>query len=71
MERIKHEVDTVRIASKPDTVVRNRIIYVQSPMARPVLQTVNTVKPVAEIPAKGINMKDKEALERLLVSRSE
>jgi len=64
------QADTVYIATKPDTVVRERVIYVErkSQFAR-TLPVANTV--LQDHPAsKGINMKEKEELEKLLVSGS-
>jgi hypothetical protein len=66
----KLQVDTVFIASKPDTVVRERVIYLERPsQVAPVRTTSN--KDLQDHPVtKGINMKEKEELENLLVSGS-
>lgn len=63
-------IDTVLIRSRPDTVVRERIIYVdRQSQAAPVMQTSHTILP--DRPAsRGVNMKEKEELENLLVSGS-
>ncbi|MBP9924991.1 MAG: hypothetical protein KBF45_03300 [Cyclobacteriaceae bacterium] len=60
--------DTVYLASKPDTVFVNHVVYRE----RPIL-TKTTYQPMpnnVEVSAKGINMKEKEELENLLVSGS-
>lgn len=64
VEKIVSRVDTIRITSKPDTIVKEKIIYLQP-------ATVSIVsRQLEDEPArpKGVNMKDKEELERLLVS---
>jgi hypothetical protein len=64
------QADTVYIATKPDTVVRERVIYVErESQFAPTSPVANTG--LQHHPAlKGINMKEKEELERLLVSGS-
>jgi hypothetical protein len=63
------QIDTVFIASKPDTIVRERIIYLKASPAPAITQT--STKQSQDVPyTKGINMKEKEELERLLVSGS-
>ncbi len=58
--------DTIYIATKPDTVVREKIIY----RDRPVILT--TTNPLNETPVtKGVSMKEKEELDKLLVSGTE
>lgn len=60
--------DTVYLAIKPDTVFVQQVIYRE----RSVLaKTVKQLEPLSsEAPARGINMKEKEELENLLVSGS-
>lgn len=67
VEKVIPRIDTLRIVSKPDTVVKERIIYL--PM-QPVVTAVNQAEKSESLTAKGVNMKDKEELERLLVSGS-
>jgi hypothetical protein len=63
------QIDTVFIASKPDTIVQERIIYLKANPAPAITQT--STKQSQDVPyTKGINMKEKEELERLLVSGS-
>jgi hypothetical protein len=58
--------DTIFVATKPDTVVREKIIY----RDRPVILT--TTNPQNETPiTKGVSMKEKEELDKLLVSGTE
>jgi len=58
--------DTIYVATKPDTVVREKIIY----RDRPVILT--TTNPQNETPiTKGVSMKEKEDLDKLLVSGTE
>ncbi len=58
--------DTVYVAAKPDTVFREKIIYRDRPI---ILTTSNRQN---EIPnTKGVSMKEKEDLDKLLVSGSE
>jgi hypothetical protein len=58
--------DTVYVASKPDTVFIQQVVYRE----RPVLLTksVKQVDNKNTVPSNGINMKEKEELEMLLVS---
>ncbi len=67
VEKIVPRIDTIRIASKPDTIIKEKIIYVPS---QPITLVVNQAKENETVTAKGVNMKDKEELERLLVSGS-
>lgn len=58
--------DTIYVATKPDTVVREKIIYRDRPFI------LTTTKQQNETPiAKGVSMKEKEELDKLLVSGSE
>jgi hypothetical protein len=70
VQQVKSQVDTVFIASKPDTVVQERIIYLKSEsQATPSLGVASRM--VSDHPTtKGVSMKEKEELERLLVSGS-
>jgi len=58
--------DTVYLASKPDTVFRDKIIYKD----RPIILTTGNRQPEAPT-TKGVSMKEKEELDKLLVSGSE
>jgi hypothetical protein len=58
--------DTVYLATKPDTVFRERIIYKD----RPIILTTNNHQPETQN-TKGVSMKEKEELDKLLVSGSE
>lgn len=58
--------DTLYIASNPDTVFREKIIY----RDRPVILTTQTRQPESKN-EKGVSMKEKEELDKLLVSGSE
>ncbi|MBL0741928.1 hypothetical protein [Chryseolinea lacunae] len=69
--RVVH--DTVFVASLPDTVIRNRVVY--RDVAMP-LQKLNyaaaKTETVGNPPvAQGVTMKDKEELDKLLVSGSD
>jgi hypothetical protein len=67
--QIVTRIDTVFIASKPDTIVRERIVYLKATPAPAIIQASTSQS--QDVPAtKGINMKEKEELERLLVSGS-
>ena len=67
VEKIVPRVDTIRIESKPDTIVKEKIIYLPS---QPVTIVSHQPEKNETVTAKGVNMKDKEELERLLVSGS-
>ncbi|MGC4023341.1 MAG: hypothetical protein QM734_16045 [Cyclobacteriaceae bacterium] len=64
VEKIVSHTDTLRIVSAPDTIVRERIIYL--PSRKMILAGQPETKEA--VTTKGVNMKDKEELERLLVS---
>lgn len=66
VDRIVSKTDTVLVASRPDTVVIERVVYRNVPMLMPV--SVRQPAPARNPVTKGINMKDKEELEKLLVS---
>lgn len=57
--------DTIYVTSKPDTVFREKIIY----RDRPVILTTQTRHPESKN-EKGVSMKEKEELDKLLVSGS-
>lgn len=61
--------DTIFVATKPDTIFTEKVVY----KTRSVILTRNPVTPdVNKSPDKnGINMKEKEELEKLLVSGTE
>ena len=63
-----YQVDTVFVASKPDTVFISKIVTVVKQM--PVPADIARSEPAREKPAS-VNMKETEALENLLVSGSE
>ncbi len=68
LSRIEHVLvrDTIYVATKPDTVVREKIIY----RDRPVILTTTNRQNDAPI-TKGVSMKEKEELDKLLVSGTE
>jgi hypothetical protein len=61
--------DTIYVASKPDTIYTEKVVYKD----RPVILTRNlgTTDVNKSIEKNGINMKEKEELEKLLVSGTE
>lgn len=67
VEKTVPRIDTIRIASKPDTIIKEKIIYVPLQQSAMVVNQPEKTEPIT---AKGVNMKDKEELERLLVSGS-
>ncbi|HNR74452.1 MAG TPA: hypothetical protein PKK67_04945 [Cyclobacteriaceae bacterium] len=58
--------DTVYLTSKPDTIFRERIIYKD----RPIVLSTGNRQPEAPN-TKGVSMKEKEELDKLLVSGSD
>lgn len=60
--------DTVYLTSKPDTVFIKQVVYKDRPLLLQVTRQVENLS--SENSAKGINMKEKEELENLLVSGS-
>ncbi len=60
--------DTVYIASKPDTVFVQQIVYKEHPVI--LTKSAQQVDTKNAVPSNGINMKEKEELENLLVSGS-
>jgi hypothetical protein len=60
--------DTVYVASKPDTVYVQHVVYKERPVL--LTKTVNQVSTKSATNSNGINMKEKEELENLLVSGS-
>jgi hypothetical protein len=60
--------DTVYVASKPDTVFVQQVVYRERPVL--LTKTVNQVSTKSATNSNGINMKEKEELENLLVSGS-
>jgi hypothetical protein len=70
VKQVIKQVDTVYLATRPDTVIREKIIYLKPEApAPPSLQVSSKTLPNSQ-PIKGVNMKDKEELETLLVSGS-
>ena len=67
--QITQQVDTVFVSVRPDTVVRERVIYVKDQSPPTLLQVVGK-NPEATPASRGVNMKEKEELEKLLVSGS-
>lgn len=67
VEKIVSRTDTIRVASKPDTIIKEKRVYLPSP------KVILASKPETkeEVTVKGVNMKEKEDLERLLVSGSD
>lgn len=66
VDRIVAKTDTVLVASRPDTVVVERVVYRSIPTLVPV--TVSQPVPTRTPASKGVNMKEKQELEKLLVS---
>jgi hypothetical protein len=68
--QVIHDVDTLFVASKPDTIYRDKIIYKTVQIkSTPAVAVVSEVQPRSvEV---GVNMKETEALQNLLVSGSE
>jgi hypothetical protein len=66
VDRIVAKTDTVLVASRPDTVVIERVVYRNIPTLLPV--TVGQPAPTRTPASKGVNMKEKEELDKLLVS---
>lgn len=68
VERKVPVFDTVFIASQPDTIIREKIVFVDYRKAK----LEETAEPLIkeESPVRGITMKEKEALEQLLVRGS-
>jgi len=60
--------DTVYLASKPDTIFVQQVVYRERSLIAKTVKQLETL--TTETPAKGINMKEKEELENLLVSGS-
>lgn len=60
--------DTVYLASKPDTIFIQQVVYRERSLLAKTVKQLGTLS--NETPAKGINMKEKEELENLLVSGS-
>jgi hypothetical protein len=71
VEKIKLKVDTVYLASKPDTIVREKIIYVKVKMNGDQVMQVSVKSNQQEtVVTRGVSMKEKEELGKLLVSGS-
>lgn len=60
--------DTVFVASKPDTIFSEKIVYRDRP---PVILTTGSVPVESQKSTRGVSMKEKEDLDKLLVSGSE
>ncbi|MBY0432897.1 MAG: hypothetical protein K2U26_02180 [Cyclobacteriaceae bacterium] len=71
VERISQRVDTVYIPTKPDTIFRSKIVYVNVPI-RVQQKDVEPTKPMDQntLVTRGVTMKEKEELGKLLVSGS-
>ncbi|MBS1544397.1 MAG: hypothetical protein JST14_12235 [Bacteroidetes bacterium] len=67
-ERLVTRTDTVTILSRPDTIVVERVIYRDIPALVPV--TVSNKEEKKDTQMKGVNMKEKEELEKLMVTGS-
>jgi len=61
--------DTIFVASKPDTVYTEKVIYKERQII--MTRSANTTELKKSIEKNGINMKEKEELEKLLVSGTE
>lgn len=71
VERISQRIDTVYIPTKPDTIFRSKIVYVNVPM-RAQQRGIESTKPMDQntLVIRGVTMKEKEELGKLLVSGS-
>lgn len=69
LDKIQTKVDTVFIPTKADTIFKQKTVYIKvvAP-SNPPLEIKQDQKAVV---SKGVNMKDKEELEKLLVSGSD
>ncbi len=67
VDRMITRVDTVRVVSKPDTLVIERVVYqnVSLPTTSAIVKQTGENIPLVN---RGVNMKEKEELEKLLVS---
>lgn len=71
VERIKSRIDTVYLASKPDTIVREKIIYIKVNVSQTqALQASTKSDQQDAVEHRGVTMKEKEELGKLLVSGS-
>jgi hypothetical protein len=70
MPRPTVKIDTVYIPSSPDTVYLNRVVY-RDRATTPASLPVFTVVKNSQTNTEGVSMKEKEELEKLLVSGSE
>lgn len=70
VDRILPHIDTLRVAAIPDTIVVERVVYKTVRQFLPAAKMTKT--PAGEIPltTRGVNMKEKEELDKLLVSGS-
>ncbi len=60
--------DTIFVASKPDTIFTEKVVYRNQPVILTRTNVLDASKPTEK---NGINMKEKEELEKLLVSGTE
>ena len=67
VDRMVTRVDTVRVVSRPDTIVIERVVYqnVSLPITSAMVKQTGESIPLVN---RGVNMKEKEELEKLLVS---
>ncbi len=66
LDRILTKVDTVFVPTKADTIFKQKIVYIK--VVAP-SNPSSEIEPVRKaVVSKGVNMKDKEELEKLLVS---
>lgn len=68
VDRMVTRVDTIRVASKPDTVVIERVVYKSVNIPSMTATTATKQSEVSPMVNRGVNMKEKEELEKLLVS---
>jgi hypothetical protein len=69
VENVK--TDTVFIASKPDTIFREKIIYLKARMVSNPIPPKSKAIQIPVVESKGVSMKEKEELAKLLVSGSD
>jgi hypothetical protein len=71
VEKFKLKVDTVYLASKPDTIVREKIIYVKVKVSTDQVMKASVERNLQDaVVTRGVSMKEKEELGKLLVSGS-
>jgi hypothetical protein len=70
VEKLLVRVDTVYLRQRPDTIYVNRVVFRNAPASRKESPVFSVVKQEGR-ERQGVNMKEKEELENLLVSGSD